>query len=198
MEDAGNIPDFLAQEITHLVPKSQDSQDPSKYRPITCLCTVYKIYTACIAEKIYKRLDANKLLAEEQKGCIKNSQSSKEQLMIDSIVLEQAHKDNLNLYIAYIDYRKAFESAPHSSLIYVLQIYKIDPQIINSLQQLMKKWTATLQVKVKNHRIMSDPIRIQRGIYMKGIVLARYGLPCTKPPFLSAQQNKLWFWCTLW
>ena len=175
MEDAGNIPDFLAQEITHLVPKSQDSQDPSKYRPITCLCTVYKIYTACIAEKIYKRLDANKLLAEEQKGCIKNSQSSKEQLMIDSIVLEQAHKDNLNLYIAYIDYRKAFESAPHSSLIHVLQIYKIDPQIINSLQQLMKKWTATLQVKVKNHRIMSYPIRIQRGIYMKGLVLARYG-----------------------
>ena len=29
----------------------------------------------------------------------------------------------------------------------------------------MKKWTTTLQVKVKNHRIMSDPIRIQQGIY---------------------------------
>jgi len=46
----------------------------------------------------------------------------------------------------------------------ILQVYKIDPQIINSLQQLMKKWTTTLQVKVKNHRIRSDPIRIQ-GIY---------------------------------
>ena len=29
----------------------------------------------------------------------------------------------------------------------------------------MKKWTTTLQVKVKNHRIMSDLIRIQQGIY---------------------------------
>jgi len=29
----------------------------------------------------------------------------------------------------------------------------------------MKKWTTTLHEKVKNHRIMSDPIRIQRGIY---------------------------------
>ena len=49
--------------------------------------------------------------------------------------------------------------------IHVLQKYKIDPQIINSLQQLVKKWTTTLQVEVINHRIMSDPIRIQRGIY---------------------------------
>ena len=165
MEDAGNIPDFLVQRITYLLPKSQDCEDPSKYRPITCLCTIYKIYTACIAERICKHLDAKKLLAEEQKGCIKNSQGCKEQLIIDSVVMEQAHKDNRNLYIAYIDYRNAFDSVPHSWLIRVLQIYKIDPQIINSLQQLMKKWTATLQVKAKNLRIMSDPIRIQQGKY---------------------------------
>jgi len=150
MEGAENIPDFLVQGITYLLPKSQDSQDPFKYRPITCLCTMYKIYTACIDEKIYKHVDANKLLAEEQKGCIKNSQGCKEQLIIDSVVLEQAHKDNRNLYIAYIDCRKAFDSVPHSWLIHVIQIYKIDPQIIKSLQQLMKKWTTTLQVKVKN------------------------------------------------
>ena len=79
--------------------------------------------------------------------------------------MEQAHKDNQNLYIVYIDYRKAFDSVPHSWLIRVLEIYKIDPLIINSLQQLMKKWTPTLQVKVKNNQIMSDPIHTQRGIY---------------------------------
>jgi hypothetical protein len=144
MEDAGNIPDFLVKGITYLLPKSRDCEDPSKYRPITCLCTIYKIYTACVAEKIYKHLETNKLLAEEQKGCVKNSQGCKEQLIIDSVVLEQAHKDNRNLYVAYIDYRKAFDSVPHSWLISVLEIYKIDPLIINSLQQLMKKWTTTL------------------------------------------------------
>jgi len=158
---------------------------------------IYKIYTACIAEKIYKHLDTNKLLAEEQKGCIKNSQGCKEQLEIDSVVLEKVHKDNRNLYIAYIDYRKAFNSVPHSWLIHVLQIYKIDPQIINPLQQLMKKWTTTVQVKVKNHWIMSDPIRI-RGIYQGDNLSTLWFCLALNPPFLSAQQNKLWFWCTLW
>jgi hypothetical protein len=52
-----------------------------------------------------------------------------------------------------------------SWLIRILEIYKIDPMIINSLQQLMKKWTTTLQVKAKNNQITSDSIHIQRGIY---------------------------------
>jgi len=77
---------------------NNNNNNPSKYRPITCLCTIYKIYTACIAEKIHKHLDTNKLLAEEQKGCNKNSQGCKEQLIIDSVVLEQVHKDSQNLY----------------------------------------------------------------------------------------------------
>ena len=56
---------------------------------------------------------------------------------------------------------------PQSWLIHVLQIYKIDPQIINSLQQLMKKWTTTLQVKMENHWIISNLFCIQRGIYQR-------------------------------
>ena len=164
-EYAGNIPHFLVQAITYLLPRNGDCQDPSKYRPITCLCTIYKIYTACIFEKIYKHLETNKLLAEEQNGCIKNSQGCKEQLIIDSVLLEQAHEDKENLYIAYTDYHKAFDSVPHSWLIRVLEIYKIDPLIINSIQQLMKNQTTRLQVKVKNNQITSESFRIQRGIY---------------------------------
>jgi hypothetical protein len=30
MKDAGNIPDFLVQGITYLLPKSRDCEDPSK------------------------------------------------------------------------------------------------------------------------------------------------------------------------
>jgi len=113
---------------------------------------------------------------QEEKACDKRhpynnyhnnatTNNNNKALVIDSVVLEQAHKYNRNLYIAYIDYRKAFDSLPHSWLTQVLQIHKIDPQIINSLQQSMKKWTTTLQVKVKNHWIMSELIHTQRGIY---------------------------------
>jgi hypothetical protein len=129
---------------------------------------------------VYSRTDLqaprNKSSASRRtKGCIRNAQGCKEQLIIDSAILEQAYKDNRSLYIAYIDYRKAFDSVPHGWLVRVLEIYKTDPLIINSLQQSMKKWTTTLQVKVNNNQVTSDPIRSTYEEYIKGTVLARYG-----------------------
>jgi hypothetical protein len=43
-EDAEKNPEFLVRGITYLLLQNQDSKDPSNYRPITCPCTIYKIY----------------------------------------------------------------------------------------------------------------------------------------------------------
>jgi len=91
-------------------------------------------------------------------------------------------KDNQNLYIVYIDYCKAFDSVPHSWFICILEIYKIDPLIINSLQQLMKKWTTALQVKAQTIRLRVTRSPFNED-YTKRTVLAIMVLPCTEPPF---------------
>jgi hypothetical protein len=43
--------------------------------------------------------------------------------------------------------------------------FYLQASVINSLQQLRKKWTTSLQVKVNNKQITSDPIHKQEGIY---------------------------------
>jgi len=42
---------------------------PSNYRPITCLPTLWKLFTSCIAELLYAHLNSNDLFPVEQKGC---------------------------------------------------------------------------------------------------------------------------------
>jgi len=59
------MPEYLMQGITYLIPKGKKTTAPSKYRLIACLCTLYKIITACIADKVYKHCE--KLLADEQR-----------------------------------------------------------------------------------------------------------------------------------
>jgi hypothetical protein len=68
--------EFLTKGNTFLIPKDNNTSNPSKYRPITCLVTLYKLITAIITRKIYKHLHANNILTEEQKGCYKGSQRS--------------------------------------------------------------------------------------------------------------------------
>lgn len=47
------LPEFMTLGKTYLLPKDDDTGNPAKYRPITCLPTLYKIFTGCIANKIY-------------------------------------------------------------------------------------------------------------------------------------------------
>lgn len=166
LQNPHQIPVYMTKGRTLLLPKDDNNtQDPSKYRPITCLCTLYKILTSCIAEKIYNHLDQHSVLATEQKGCIKKSQGCKEQLIIDAVVMEQAYHKTRNIYTAFIDYQKAFDSVPHSWLIRVLELYKVAPGIVKTLRHLMTSWETVLHLYHSEGSIQSQPVPIKRGIF---------------------------------
>lgn len=161
------LPVYITQGVTYMIPKDMnDTQNPAKYRPITCLQTIYKILTACISKVIYKHLDTHNILAEQQKGCRKNSQGCKEQLTIDAVVMNSAVKNKTDIHTMFIDYQKAFDSIPHSWLLHVLHLYKIHPTLISFLQNSMTNWRSILKIKQSSTEFMTtEPISIQRGIF---------------------------------
>lgn len=179
-------PAFMTTGTTYLIPKTHPSQNnPSKYRPITCLPTIYKIMTGIIAEKIYEHLEDNNLIAEEQKGCRKQAQGCKEQLTIDQIITKHAKKHKKDLHVAYIDYQKAFDSVPHQWLNKVLSIYKIDTGICKFLEAVMGKWKTNLV----NQTNESIPISIRRGIF-QGDALSALWFCLSINPLSTAVNNK--------
>jgi hypothetical protein len=113
----------LAHGITYLKSKDSDTRNPSKYRPIICLPTIYKIMTSCIKVIIYDHCQKLNILNEEQKGCVKECFGCKE-LIID-MVMEQPRENNRNIYTGSIDYKKDYDSVPHSWLIKILKIRKL-------------------------------------------------------------------------
>jgi hypothetical protein len=165
IREPNTFPEFLAHGITYLKPKDSDTKNPSKYRPITCLPTIYKIMTSCIKVIIYDHCQKLNILNEEQKGCVKECFGCKEQLIIDTVIMEQARKNNRNIYTAFIDYKKAYDSVPHSWLIKILKIYKINLDLINFLSHVMKFWRTTINLSINNTKLKSEPIQIKRGIY---------------------------------
>lgn len=162
LRDPSEFPEFLTAGITYLLPKDYtDTENPSKYRPITCLPTLYKIFTSCLASVIYDHCDNNNIIAAQQNGCRKNSRGCKEQLLIDSVICGQAYTNNRNLFTAYIDYKKAFDSVPHDWLIKVLQMYKIHPTIVSLLKHIMLSWRTRLHLNSQQ----TSTISIAKGIF---------------------------------
>ena len=91
--------------------------------------TSYKILTSIITERIYSSLDENNLFPAEQKGCKKGSYGCKDQLLVNKAILQEAKSRKKNLSTAWIDYRKAFDSLPHSWIEKTLQLYRVSPQM---------------------------------------------------------------------
>ena len=80
----------LAEGRTSLLPKKGNLSKPENYRPITCLSVIYKLITSLVKNKMYKFCLENKLIADEQQGCIVGSLGCKVQLTIDGIIIKQA------------------------------------------------------------------------------------------------------------
>ena len=105
-------PAWLTQCNTTLLPKTKETKNAKKYRPICCLTTTYKLLTGIIADSVYDHLVRGEFLEEEQKGCIRNRMGTKDQLLINKTILEDARRRQRKLNMAWIDYKKAFDSVP--------------------------------------------------------------------------------------
>ena len=158
-------PEWLTRGRTSLIPKSTETQKPNKYRPITCLSTTYKLLTGLIADAIYSHLDFGNYLEEEQKGCIRKRLGTKDQLLINKTILEDAKRRQRNLSMAWIDYQKAFDSVPHSWINRCLELYNIDETLRNFLKTQMTKWETDISLSHLNGEINIPKVKIQRGIY---------------------------------
>lgn len=158
-------PEWLTHGITTLLPKSHETHNPQKYRPITCLSTTYKLLTGIISDALYRHLVNGQYLEEEQKGCIRNRMGTKDQLLINKTVLEDCKRRARNLSMAWIDYRKAFDSVPHTWILRCLELYNVGESLVRFLEKQIKYWKTDMTLHHSNGEVNITNININRGIF---------------------------------
>ena len=163
--DPTNIPDWFTTGVTFLLSKGKETKDPKNYRPITCLPTMYKIQTALICQRLYKHVLDNNILPPEQKGCRRLTRGCKDHLLIDKAIVENAKAKKHNLSMAWVDYKKAFDSVPHSWILSALKIYKADTIIIQFLETVMKQWKTEMKLYHTGGHVSTGQINVKRGIF---------------------------------
>ena len=85
--------------------------------------------------------------------------------MINNAILENCKKRKKNLSTAWIDYKKAFDSVPHSWIIKFLQMYKTYPLHISFIEESMSQWKTNMTLVHKEGVLETGPIRIKKGIF---------------------------------
>ena len=98
-----------------------------------------------IAEQIYRHLNQQKLLAEEQKGCRKRSRGTNDLLYIDRTVIREVKSWKKNLAMAWIDYKKTYEKVPHLWIKECLDQFGVAENIKTLLVNSTEKWRIMLR-----------------------------------------------------
>ena len=99
-----HIPDWLTKGLTTLIVKDKTKGNViTNFRPITCLPLMWKLLTGVLVEEMYAHLERNNLLPDEQGVCRKRARGSKDQLLIDRMVLKNAKKRQVGLAMGWID-----------------------------------------------------------------------------------------------
>ena len=100
------------------------------------------------------------MLPEEQNCYGSKSRGTKDQLIIDNIILKNCKKIS-NLSLAWIGYTKAYDMVLHSWIIECLEIFKVSQNITTLLRNFTKNW----RVELTWMGGQLGEVNIRRGIF---------------------------------
>ena len=96
--ERGEVPIWMTHGRTVLIMKDpQKGSEVSNYRPIKCLPLFWKLFTGLLSDEIYSYLELRQLLPSEQKGFRRNSRGTKDQMLIDKMVMKKFKRRKTSL-----------------------------------------------------------------------------------------------------
>ena len=132
--EAGSLPKSQKIGVLTLIPKGKKEKVYLKnWRPLTMLCTYYKIVSGCITERMKPNLDI--IISDNQKAYLPNRYIG-EITRTTYDLFQVAKKDNIPGILLLIDFEKCFDSVSHRYIQKCLDFFNFGSDI--------KKWIEIL------------------------------------------------------
>ena len=140
--ESGEIPDSWQRAEIVSIPKTGDLRKPENYRGIALIPVGLKILCALVIARFNKILTANSILCQEQAGfrsreeCVAQAASLME-------ILTRRRTTGETTYMAFIDFKKAYDMVPHEALFAKLEWAGFNGKFMEFLRGLYRTSTMT-------------------------------------------------------
>ena len=145
--------------IYPILKKGKDYRNPLSYRSISLMSTVAKVFNSIICKRISDFLDSNDLLVEEQNG-FRKLRSCIEHIYSLYTVLRNRKENNLETFVCYIDFAKAFDSVNHDLLFAKLLSIGVTGKIYKTVKAMYKNLKSCVQIDT----LKTDWFSVERGV----------------------------------
>ena len=157
--DKGIFPEQWTESIIIPLYKKGNINDPKNYRGISLTDISSKIYGSIINNRLQTLVKQNNLTGEIQAGFKEGYSTVDHIFTLLSCVQKQFHK-NRKLYVAFIDFEKAFDSINRNLLWPVLSKNRIEGKMYRCIRSMYDN----VKAKVRCGDELTDPIQCTYGV----------------------------------
>ena len=137
--DSGKVPAIWSKGIITPIPKNStsDPRDPMAYRGITLTPVAYKLYCGVLNSRLTLKLDELDFLHDEQNG-FRKGRNTVDHISTLTTVIETRKLRKLSTYVAFIDFKKAYDWINRELLFCKLENLGVSSKMINALFSIYK------------------------------------------------------------
>ncbi|KAI3376754.1 hypothetical protein L3Q82_000356 [Scortum barcoo] len=177
------LPLSCRRAVITLLPKKGDLQELKNWRPVSLLCTDYKIMSKVLASRLREVMAS--IIHPDQTYCVPGRLISDNVTLIRDI-LEVSGSLAVDTGLISIDQEKAFDRVEHKYLWQTLATFGFSPGFIAKIRVLYCDIASVLKINGG----LSAPFRVQRGI-RQGCCLSGMLYSLAIEPLLHKLRNKL-------
>ena len=120
--DSHYFPEAWSKSVIIPLHKKGDVQNPDNYRGFSHLGALCKVFTNILARRLRTWMEMEEKICDEQAGFRTRHSTVDHIFTLYSIVLKHVYGDRRGkLYVAFVDYKKAFDTVNHQQLWKVLK-----------------------------------------------------------------------------
>ena len=162
--ESGCIPIELKQSILFLILKKPMAQNCSEYRTICLMSHVTKLLLKIIQKRVVRRIEEE--ISHLQSG-FRSGMGTRDGIFNFRVLCEKALEINQDVYICFIDYKKAFDKVKHHMMIQSLTELGIPNKELQIITELYWEQRAV----IRTGKSITAEFEIKKGV-RQGCVLS--------------------------
>jgi hypothetical protein len=160
--DRGIFPSSWSKAIIVPIYKKGEINNPDNYRGVALTSIISKAYTFILNKRLVKWVEREEKIVEEQAG-FRSGYSTADHIFTLYALVQKFLVKNTKLYIAFVDFRKAFDSVNRNILWHVLRKVGVHGKLYNALRGIYDSVIACVREKGYYSDYFNCPQGVKQG-----------------------------------
>jgi len=161
--ERGIYPEEWSKAIIIPLHKKGNLNDVDNYRGISLLSIISTCYTSILNTRLYTWLESNNLISECQAGFRRKYSTVDQIFTLYAVIQSQINKKGRKLYVAFVDFRKAFDSVQHNKLMQCIQDQGVQGKFFAALQAMYRSLKSCVRANFELTEMFDCPIGVRQG-----------------------------------